>query len=267
MGAVRKGCKVYTAMTATQTSHFERIQTAAKFYLRCGYSVIRLGNDKRPLGPWTAAQDVLISEEDVDNWKECSAIGIVTGTVSGLAVIDCDSMDDATWWWKQSGVETTWTVRTKRGAHFYYRIDDGLIVKNGQKVNGRYDVRGEGGYVVAAPSIIEGHEYKLVLKGCQREKLGYFDSKWRAAVEPKVRVDQPKRITNGASYIRRIHATQGEGGDKATFRVACVLRDSGMSESEALLSIMEWNQTNAHPPWDVRDLQYKIECAFMKGAV
>ena len=77
----------------------EQIKTAACYYLnKCGYSVLPIGNDKRPLGSWVEQQKVRIISKDVDSWT-CTALGIVTGTISGIVVVDCDSKDDSQWWW------------------------------------------------------------------------------------------------------------------------------------------------------------------------
>ena len=116
--------------------------------------------------------------------------------------------------------------------------------------------------------MIGGFEYRLSkdYRNFDIEKMPYFDSRWRPE-QPQMTVKERPKITNAANYIKQIRAVSGSGGDKATFRVACVLREAGLSESEALLEIMAWNDQNAEPPWTPRELQYKVECAYMKGAL
>mgnify|MGYP001229959850 CR=1 FL=1 len=117
-----------------------------------GFSVIPLCRDgKRPTRKWkqyqyrqpTAAEMV---EWFVDN-DFCPAI--VTGEISGITVIDCDSID-AIEAMLAAGTESRLTQSTKRGRHFIFRHSG---ERNTVRVNGiqGVDRRGEGGYVKAYP--------------------------------------------------------------------------------------------------------------------
>jgi len=81
-------------------------------------------------------------------------IGLVTGAKSGIAVIDFDT--EAAWLdGNEKGLSTAPTVKTAKGYHVYCNHQDGL--RNFQKrvdLPG-IDLRAEGGYVVAPPSIHE----------------------------------------------------------------------------------------------------------------
>ena len=65
-----------------------------------------------------------------------------------------------------------------------------------------------------------------------------------------------------AAYISQIEAISGEGGHNATYRVACRLRDAGLSPTEAMAMLVRWNETNAVPPWTEWELTHKIKSAF-----
>jgi hypothetical protein len=135
-------------------------------------------------------------------------------------------------------------------------------VKNGVKIEGRYDVRGDGGYVLAPPSVFEGGHYKWTGKYPFRvEDLPVFDMAWR----PETYVDDQrsdKKITDGVAYISKIHAVAGQRGQDSTFQAACSLKDSGLDQAEALLALLEWNRTNAEPPWSEKELLHKIRSAY-----
>lgn len=73
------------------------------------------------------------------------------------------------------------------------------------------------------------------------------------------------KISNGARYIEAIRAIEGAGGDKETFRAACKLIESGMSEHDALDALIQWNKTNADPPWTEHQLRYKIQRALQEA--
>ena len=93
-----------------------------------------------------------------------SSIGIATGHGSGLVIVDLD--DDADKPATEHGTPSwqalvdahgagpkTYTVKTPRGWHLYYRLPDGAIVGNRARLRPGIDVRGDGGYVVAPPSM------------------------------------------------------------------------------------------------------------------
>jgi hypothetical protein len=155
---------------------------------------------------------------------------------------------------------------TARGAHFYYQIEEGQEVQPRVKVNGTsLAVRGEGSYCVASPSIHPetGEPYRCV-GSWNLDEVPYFDPAWVEAIEraPGVRRCGAKSIRRGPAYISCIRAVSGNGGHNATFRAACVLRDSGMTPDEALVALVEWNTTNAQPPWTLQELQHKVRAAF-----
>ena len=78
--------------------------------------------------------------------------------------------------------------------------------------------------------------------------------------------DSERKIVDGVAYIKNIVAQQGQGGDKETYRAACKLQESGMTESEALAALVDWNRTNATPPWSTSDLLYKVRRAYEVSA-
>ena len=246
-----------------------RIKKSAKAYIeRFGISVIELRpNDKRPAKDWSVYQERLASSDEVNEWDDKANIGLVTGKQSRIAVVDCESRADAEWFWNERA-KTPTVVKTRRGYHLYFQHVDG--VGNAAKVKDekgtpRYDVRGEGGYVVAPPSEIDGNEYEYVfsLKLIQPEGLPEFQPEWM----PKIygnngHTNEHKAIANGVAYISKIRAVSGQGGHNDTYRAACVLRKSGMHEAEALAAMFEWNITNAEPPWSTAELLHKVKDAY-----
>lgn len=125
----------------------------ARSYLNQGFSIIPIQPyGKKPLVAWKEYQTRLPRKEEVDHWfTGDNNIGIVTGAISNLIVIDCDS-DEATEMAKQKGLPPSPVSKTAHGYHFFYRYTDG--VRNFQKRDDLpgIDLRAEGGYVVAPPS-------------------------------------------------------------------------------------------------------------------
>lgn len=113
-----------------------------------------LPRDKRPAEPWARYQSARATEADCAGWFADSTanLGIVTGSLSDLTVLDCDS-PEAIALAERLGVPATWTVQTGKGRHYYFRYQAGS--RNFQKRDDLpgIDLRSEGGYVVAPPSI------------------------------------------------------------------------------------------------------------------
>jgi Bifunctional DNA primase/polymerase, N-terminal len=108
-----------------------------------------------------------------DWWQEnpFSMIGMPTGQRSGYVVLDVDRKNDkdgfatliaSGWNISRDAVE----VRTPSGgAHFYFRLKPGQIIKsNAGQIGAGCDIRGEGGLVILPPSRrrIDGPDYHFV---------------------------------------------------------------------------------------------------------
>jgi hypothetical protein len=111
---------------------------------------------KRPLIPWQEYQQRRASLEEIQNWLKIypkGDIGVVTGPISQILVLDIDG-DLGQLSLKGYNLPITWTTKTKRGWHYYFRwvptLDGKITTKAGIKPS--VDVRGEGGYVVVPPS-------------------------------------------------------------------------------------------------------------------
>lgn len=133
-------------------------EQAQKYVLLDGYSVMPVGLDKRPLlKSWKFLQERLPTENELKEWFveqfPKGNIGIVTGKVSNLTVLDIDN-------YKNGSIDATifpatFTTRTGNGGlHLWYDYQEGISISAGafpQFPN--LDIRGEGGFIVAPPSI------------------------------------------------------------------------------------------------------------------
>lgn len=139
---------------------------AALEYEERGWSVIPLEpKGKKPLVPWEKYQKERASREQITRWwidSPLANVGVVTGEVSGIVVIDIDG-DNARKIFKDTfpgDFSETPTVRTGKGWHLYFQ-HPGRLIPNRTGVLPGVDVRGDGGYVVAPPSIHPNkREYK-----------------------------------------------------------------------------------------------------------
>jgi len=110
---------------------------------------------KHPLVKWKLFQDRLPLEDELKaKWGPASNIGMATGHLSGLVVIDCDSEEAANHFVdKYSEAVNTLQVKTGRGRHFYFHFEGGVRNDAGSLLGAGIDVRGEGGFVILPPSI------------------------------------------------------------------------------------------------------------------
>lgn len=246
----------------------ERIKQVADYCLKNKISVIPIGEDKKPAIKWGACIDTPLDEWD---FPGCN-IAIVTGHTNGLVVVDCDSQED--WMaWEQNMPPTPVRVKSRRGMHYWYRMPD-CYIKSGshlqmEGMSFHYDIKGSRSYTLMPPSINKGHQYAFwptaenpTGRFMPINSLPMFDPKWRPeAKQPSGEFDR-KEIKDVRAYISKIVATEGQGGDRETYRVCCKLAQSGLSEMEAMAIAVEWNATNARPQWEVKDLIRKLQCAF-----
>jgi hypothetical protein len=131
-------------------------------HLSLGWSVIPLRRQSKAAGvAWSIYQHRLPTGDELAAWFNSSEYGlaIVTGRVSRLAVLDFDSLKQYdTFKAELPHLAHTYAVRTRRGLHLYYRTPAGVFVPS-RKAAGA-DWKGEGGYVVAPPTCINGHLYE-----------------------------------------------------------------------------------------------------------
>jgi hypothetical protein len=138
----------------------------AHAYLSNDWSIIPLiPREKRPSLPWVRYQQTRATEEEASDWflDGTANLGIVTGSISDLTILDCDS-ESAIALAESLGLPPTWTVQTGKGRHYYFRYQSGS--RNFQKRDDLpgIDLRSEGGYVVAPPSIHpNGHAYQWLV--------------------------------------------------------------------------------------------------------
>jgi putative DNA primase/helicase len=136
-------------------------------FINRGWSVIPLRfRSKRPALPsWLEFQKRHATFEEIDGWAQTLPVmnvGIVTGMVSQLIVIDADS-DEAMAWALENMPHCDLRVRTAKGVHLYYACARPIKTKVRTTYHGtklEIDIKATGGYVVAPGSVHpSGHVY------------------------------------------------------------------------------------------------------------
>lgn len=182
-------------------------------------------------------------------------IGIATGARSGgIFVVDLDvdeekgidgyhTLED---WQRENGhFPDTWTAITGRGGYHLY-FAGGAQVRNRAGIIDGVDVRGEGGYVVAPPSIhSNGNRYE-----------------WEYAPEefPLAEATDTVRffLDTGMEPYRAgfsMPAVVRAGGrNQMLFRFACMMQAKGASDATVLAATMAENQAKCSPPMEEREV-------------
>jgi hypothetical protein len=138
-----------------------KIDTAQR-YLARGWCVLPLrGGDKRPLVAWEPFQNARPSPDQVADWFSrwpSANIGIVTGEISNLVVLDIDPQHGgdaslARLERRFGPLPETVEAETGGGGRHLYFAHPGGLVRNRTGLAQGIDLRGDGGYIVAPPSI------------------------------------------------------------------------------------------------------------------
>ncbi len=203
------------------------------------------------------------------NWN----IGLLMG--NGLMAIDIDVKDGKPGLANAAelALPPTYTQRSASGGgHKVYRAE--ADVANGVNCLGQgVDVRGAGGYIVAAGSIVDGKPYTIEHDVPIAPLPPEIAARLAAAREradttaPATELDTDFAIARAAKYLREEAplAIEGAGGDDTTFRVAAIVKDFGVSEAVAFDLMAEHWSDRCSPPWSLEELQRKVENAFAYG--
>ncbi len=204
---------------------FNQLLTTAQAYHDLGYAVIPL-KGKVAAVPWAAFQRRKPDPDLLRHWfsqPDITGIGILTGWISGLVVLDFDTQAAYDAFRNQcSDLADTRTVRTRRGWHLYYHLPPTLNISS-QALPG-LDIQSHGKYVVAPPSVVDGHTYAVAGRYPTRA-LGQGDT----AVLHAFTVDYTRRIPKPhiPPVLREMAAFQ-ESADNAQQLSTPVLTPSGL---------------------------------------
>jgi len=247
---------------------------------------VRHGEKKAAI-KWLEFQHRRPTELEVRDWlKRYDSWAIITGAISGIVVVDCDSQA-ALDWARDHLPATPLEVLTSdkgegfRGRHLYYR-HPGTRVGNRARIQCgdsklALDVRGDGGYVLAPGALHpSGVRYQAIGKFCP-EVLAETPILPVHLLDAPVAPAQPERrlqpVPSSDDRFRRASAwmakrdpsVAGMGGNDQAFRTACnLVRGFYLDDDDAMALLADWNMT-CQPPWSDDELQTFINNARAYG--
>lgn len=233
---------------------------AAITYIKQGFAVIPLKvRGKEPLtihGVKDATTDPVIVQGWWEKWKDAN-IGIATGQISGgLCVIDMD-IDEAKgvdgwhslrdWQDKHGIIQPSWLCKTGRGGYHYYFLSN-EPVKNKVKLIPGVDIRGDGGYVVAPPSIHpNGTPYEWD-ENCHPQEMALHP------IDDNIRFLLSTGETHSTlKYLAPTIIPEGER-NHTLFKLACSLQAKGLSDQAIWAAVNSENNAKCNPPLPTKDI-------------
>jgi hypothetical protein len=136
------------------------IKKAARDYLARGFSVIPCDDAKHPIRGWKEFQFRKPTKKEIDEWPEnVAGVGIVTGKVSNLTVIDVDPGGDTSALSKLLGEDCVCPMaHTPRGGKHLYFLHSQAVTSAVDRPLAKIDTRSEGAVIQAPPT--RGGAYK-----------------------------------------------------------------------------------------------------------
>lgn len=209
---------------------------------------------KLPIVKW--GSEATTDPEQIQAWWQQNPnynIGLVTGAKSGIAVVDLDS-EEALARGSKLGLPVGPTVKTGRGFHYYCQYSDG--VRNFQKRADlpEIDLRAEGGYVVAPPSVHENGEQYAWFAGKGLDDLSLPPlPEWLLPKAPEDKVPA-KDLAAGVPEGQR---------NNALVRLVGSWLHEGISYDDVILNAEKWNQQNS-PPLEQKEVLKTVNSIYKK---
>ncbi len=211
-------------------------------YLEKGFSIIPIGIDKKPLiSKWKEYQSRKPTKEEIIKWCETlnpCGIGIITGKISGIVVLDIDVGADT----NRLELPPTPSVKTGGGGwHHYYRPPLNVVLPSHNGFRHKMDFKAEGGYVIAPPSQHKsGNKYKWIIP-FERDELTEMPEWLIQNILPKntLHRDWKKIIAGVGEGERNISAVAYIG------KLLHSLKSEDDWESVGWGSVVAWNEKNS----------------------
>ena len=225
-------------------------------------------NTKAPLTR-TGFKEASNDPEIIGEWwhqNPTANIGLPTGTINNLVVVDVDVKNGANGiasldaLQEQVGSFETYSVSTPSGGYHYYFNHPNEPVKNRVNFRDGIDIRGDGGYVLAVGSVIDGTAYTEVepiapiapLPDKLRSMLVSKEASNDASFEPP-----PEPATNALMGIK-------EGSrNHELFRLASMLVGQNTSYEQAKMMMLS-SANLCSPPLEAKEALQILDSAYSR---
>ena len=210
---------------------------------------------KRPIVPWRELQERPAAPDEIEAWyaeRPDGNVGVVTGAVSGLVVIDVDvghggEQSLARLKIEHGSLPRTVEALTGGGGRHLYFAHPGGVVPNRAGLAPGIDVRGDGGCVVAPPSMHPGgRRYRWAARRAPGEAPLAPLPGWLAALAHK---GDSGRAHPPGYWRELVRRGVKEGVRNNTIAsLAGHLLWHGVDQAVALELLLAWNRLRCDPP-------------------
>lgn len=266
LAGLEAGTRASDTVSAMPPVQDHAVLLSALAYARRGWSVIPLRpREKRPLISWVRYQHVRADQTRITRWYSRwpgANVGIVTGAVSSLVVLDVDMVHGGERSLGQientHGVlpHTVEAITGGGGRHLYF-ARPGQTVHNQVGLAPGLDLRGDGGFVVAPPSIHPSSQ-------CYAWAPGHAPDETPLAPMPPWLVHlvtEVERHGHPLAHWRRL-VRDGVGEGKRNSSIASLaghLLWHGVDPTITLDLLMCWNATRCRPPLSSDEVARTVE--------
>ena len=241
----------------------ELVQAALKLAAH-GYAVFPCApRGKQPITA-NGCKDATRDPEQIRAWWQrtpAANIGIATGKPSGIVVLDVDEDEDKgisggeslkLWEGEFGALPDTWQILTGGGGtHYLFRTD--REVRNRAGMLEGVDVRGDGGYIIAPPSIHpSGRAY--VWEESSR------DLREPAPLPEELYLLMTGHGREGPRFELPARIGEGQRND-LLFRLAASLQAKGLSDAALYAAVQAENVARCQPPLPEPEVRALIESA------
>lgn len=243
------------------------VEETAQAYLKRGWSVIPFrSRDKRPAIRWLEYQHRHASVEEIHAWfadRPLRNLGIVTGAISGLVVLDVDpkhggDVSLAELVRDHGPLPQTVEAFTGGGGRHLYFAHPGGTVRNQVGLAAGIDLRGDGGCVVAPPSLHRSGKFYTW-------RQGYAPGERRPAPMPawllQTATGEPQRRGHPLEYWRHLlreGVPEGERNNTIASLTGHLLWH-GVDPQVTAELLLCWNRLRCRPPLSDAEVVRTVE--------
>jgi hypothetical protein len=253
----------------------KKLLTAAIEYVeKYDFSIIPTKRDKKALIKWEEFQKRKATRDEIMEWWKKwpnANTAIVTGAISGnLGVIDRDTDEgrEALEGLLPDSFITPTVVTPRKGSHIYCRIPSRLELSNNSRLIPGCDFRGEGGYILAPPSVTELGHYEF-LPGLSLDDISIAPLPQAYIGVVTSQADHANSFINNklhSLYKGCRHSvdifTKGRRNNDV-FHLANCLAKGGMPANE-MLQTLEFIGSKCTPPLSLKEVETIIQSALKR---
>ncbi len=240
------------------------LKVATAYLERYNFSVIPVGNDKRPLTSWREYQKRRPTKDELKGWAQefpNANVGIVTGTISDLAVVDIDEEIGYSEIQKYipDDVVPPKVQTPSGGQHWYFRMPPDKEIRLNTRIVPGCDLRAEGGYVVAPPSQNGRGKYKWLDRTSLSDAPILPESYVNFVMSTPVHT-----VSTNVHRVPQVSTSMFQRGhrDDDLFHVANCLIKGGMAPDKALQVL---KVLGAHCQFPENEIAIKVKSALERA--